>query len=238
MATSKKADIKAAQKRNETALKGFPKAKLKAAFDTMSGKAGEADASQADKQKAGFDILKLARSFRESNADVDVKTVVDGWRDHLKGLTLELAVAGNRFATMTEAKENKPAVGKLTGYGNNVASIAKGVIEFDVVPDEITDDTTGDASYRSVRSHVEGLREQARREADPKEAALQDAKAAMLDAWNDLRKVCFEARDSQLIDQVTDMIKGLNEDVSTAISGAESEAEAEQDDDDEVPVAA
>ena len=196
MATDKKADKKAVRKANEFALKAFPKAKIKAAIETMAGKAGEADVASEAKAAAALDVCVLAETFRDVNmtegAPCDV--IAKGWTEHLKAVALDLAVAGNRFAELKEGKDGEAATAKLPGYGNNVASIAKGVIEFEILleamPEGIEGVTGGEAaeSYRDVRKVVEATRAAKRRDADPEAAALADYMVKERDDGDTFRK--------------------------------------------------
>ena len=217
MATDKKADKKAVRKAGEFALKAFPKAKIKAAIEVMAGKAGEADVASDAKAAAALDVCALAESFRDTNmtegAPCDV--IAKGWTEHLKSVALDLAVAGNRFAELKEGKEGEAATAKLTGYGNNVASIAKGVIEFEILLDAMPEGIDGvDAgapaeSYRDVRKVVEATRAAKRREADPEGAALADAKALTVEAWDALRTAVFDSGDQELILGLADTLNEL-----------------------------
>lgn len=214
---------KAIVKANNSALKGFPKAKLRTAFDNMATLAKTGDDANESRQAAALGVIILADTFAGKNSEADNDTIVTGWRDHLKLLVMELAVAGNRFAELTEGKGDNAATAKLTGYGNNVASIAKGVLEFrgDDTPIVIGD------SYREVRTAVEAKRAEARRAADPDGAILADAKQAADDAWGELRKVIFETGDAGNIDQLREVLEGQLSDVQAQlIAQADTEAEA------------
>ena len=233
MATSKTAakGNKAVVKAAEAALKGFPKAKLKAAFDSMASLATEADKATESRQLAAVTVCALAGHFAEDNHGADVATIANGWRDSLRVLTMELAVAGNRFAEIVEAKDkDKAPTAKLTGYGNNVASIAKGVIEFQV---GMVADNGEPKSYREIRKDVEGARAEARRETDPDAALLADSKAACDDAWKELRSVMFGTGDYANIDGLTAMLAETLADVQAQLieqadadKAAAAEAEA------------
>ena len=223
MATRKKvsADQKQARKANANAVKGFPKSKLRTAFEVMADTTAAGDAASEARAVAALDVCQLAESFAVKNEGVPTDTITAGWRDHLKGLIMELAVAGNRFAELTEADGDKPATAKLTGYGNNVASIAKGTIEFGIEAGDLQ-------SYRSVRQMVEARRAEARRESDPDGAMLADAKAEAVEAWDDLRKAVFDTGDVGLIAGLTAMLSdGLAEFEAAQAEQAEVEAEAE-----------
>jgi len=217
MASNKKADKKAVRKAAEFALKSFPKAKIKAAIETMAGKAGEADVASEAKAAAALDVCALAETFRDVNmtegAPCDV--IAKGWTEHLKSVALDLAVAGNRFAELKEGKDGEAATAKLTGYGNNVASIAKGVIEFEITLDALPEGIDGVTegapaeSYREVRKVVEATRAAKRRDADPEAAALADAKAMTVEAWDALRVAVFGSEDQDLILGLADTLTEL-----------------------------
>lgn len=217
--STNKADNKALNKANQTATKGFPKSKIKTAFGTMADLAGKGEAATEARQAAALDICKLAHGFRTANADIDTETVAKGWRDNLALVTKELAVAGNRFAELTPAKGDKPETAKLTGYGNNVASIAKGCIEFDVEPME---------SYRETRKEIEAKRQEARRVENPELAALNDAKAACDEAWQELRKLVYGFNDTGLVGQLTDLLQEQHADIIAQREAAQTETEGEE----------
>ena len=212
---------KAIVKANETALKGFPKGKLKAAFDKMAGNANDADSNNEQRQLAALDVCKMATAFRAKNDSIkDLGTVVQGWRDSVKLLAMELAIANNRFAELREAKGDKPASAKLTGYGDNVASIAKGCIEFEIEPDD---------SYRETRKAVEAARNEARRLADPSGALMADAKAEADEAYAELRALIFDMGELDAVQQLRDWLKGQHADVTAQLAErVKAEAEADQ----------
>lgn len=223
---TKKADKQAIRKANETALKGFPKSKLRKAFDAMAADATAADNAAESKAAAALNVVELAAEFRTANADIDTATVVKGWRDNFAVLTMELATAGNRFAELKPGKDGQPATAKLTGYGNNVMSIGKGVIEFDIEPGE---------SYRETRVAVEAARREARRKADPDAALLEDAKAEAIANWDELRTLIFETGDAGLVSSLADTLASMHADAAAALA---KQAEAEADDDAEPEAAA
>ena len=216
-----KVENKALATANETALKGFPKAKLKGAFNAMAELAKAGDAANEARQAAALDVVMLAENFAVNN-DAPVETLVKGWRDNLKLVIMELATSGNRFAELTEGKGDAPATAKLTGYGNNVASIAKGVIEFDIHCDGKLD------SYRECRKAVESARAEKRRSDDPGAAQLADAKAHCMESWDTLRTTVFETGDILNVQALTEVLDGHIADVLEQIAAQDAtEAEAE-----------
>lgn len=212
---------KAITKANETALVKFPKGKLKAAMTTMATDANEADDRNSARQIAALDICVLAVKFRTDNDAVsDVGTVVQGWRDNGKLTAMELAIAGNRFAELREAKGDKPASAKFTGYGDNVMSIAKGCIEHSIAPSE---------SYRDTRKAVEAARNEARRLADPSGALMADAKAEADEAYAELRELIFDLGELASVENLTTWLKEQHIAVTAQIAETvKAEAEADK----------
>lgn len=221
MATKKQSagPAKAVAKANETALTRFPKTKVRSTFETMAGCANDSDAANEAKQNAALELVRLAHLYREANAEATTETVVTGWRDNLKLVTMELAVSGNKFAELSPSKDDKPATAKLTGYGNNVASIAKGSLEFGIAPLD---------SYRDTRKAVEAARAEARRAADPDAALIADAKQAACEAWDGLRKAVFDTGDLELIRALTVTLDQMRDECEMAQAEADKlEAMAE-----------
>ena len=191
---SKAADVSGLRKAASHALKGFSRSKVRQAFETMAQAKVAGDTAQDSKADSALTLCRLAVKFRKANPAVtDVNgTIVPGWRDHLAGVITELAVAGNKFAKLTPAKEDKPAKAVLTGYGNNVASIAKGCLEHSIDPDALTDDNgQPDVSYKATLKAVQAARDEARRLNDPDYAARQDMQASVDDTWSELRTLVF-----------------------------------------------
>lgn len=231
MATTKqKADVKAVRKANETALKRFPKSRLVKAFGAMAEANAAAEGATETKAAAALDVVDAACQFRSDNPEATTEAVLTGLRDHLKLVAMELALAGNKFAELTEAKDDKPATAKLTGYGANVVSIAKGAVEFDLGPSALAGSglVDGEVSYRDVRKLVEAKRAEAKRQSDPDAALLADAKAEAIEAWDELRKAVFETGDVGLVDGLRQlMVDGLAEFKAAAAEQDAIEAEAE-----------
>lgn len=193
---------KAQQAISETALKNFPKSKLRSAMDLIAERAKDSEAASNKKQAAAMEVCMLAHGFRLANTAADTGTVMDGWRRNMAVLALELATAGNRFASITKGKDGKPDTAKFTGYGNNVVSIAKGVIQFELDPAKCTGED-GSASYREVRKTVEAKRAEIRRADKPDEAALQDALGRADEAYKTLRTLVAGFKDVSIVDNLT-----------------------------------
>jgi hypothetical protein len=232
MATTKTAGNKAAAKANEFALKGFPSAKLKTAFNKMAGAANEADGANEQKALAAFDVCELAERFRDSNMveGADCETIAKGWSEHLKSVAMDLAVSGNKFAELKEGKEGEAATARLTAYGANVASVAKGLIQemvlLDCLPacDGIEEGTAAE-SYRDVRKVVEAKRAERRRNENPDAALLADSKAECREAAAALLDTVFESGDYNLIDSLAEALRDMR-----AATIAQNQAQDEADD--------
>lgn len=212
MTTSKSADNKALQTTNKAALNCFPKAALIEAINHLAdSKNLEGDALK-EAGSHSLAITKIAADFgseAHAQANDDTTTVLTYWKDSLRAMALELAAAGSPFA---EASVNKAGetVGKLTGTGNNVLSIAKGVVDFRLNIDECANEE-GEVSYRSVRATVEAKRAERRAEQNPEMAALADAKEAARDSWKELSKVIFDTNDIGLINDLATMLDETRE---------------------------
>lgn len=207
MATNKSADVKSVQETNKAAINCFPKAKLMAALDILAhGKGAEGDAKN-EAASASLLLTEIAADYgveAHAIASDDTSTVLADWKANVRAMALELAAAGSPFAETATAK-NGDTIGKLTGTGNNVLSIAKGVVDFRLnIADCANED--GEVSYRSVRATVEAARAARRAEENPEMAALADAKEAARQAWKELAKLVFDTGDIGLIQDLTQML--------------------------------
>lgn len=206
-AVIERAGVKSVQTANKTALKGFPKSKVRAAFVAMAEAKVIADDQNDARSGKANDVCRLAMTFCKANADVtDRTTLVQGWKDHLQGVVMELAVAGNKFAELiaADAKKGTANSARLTGYGQNVASIAKGCIEFSIDPDKI--DGAEEVSYRETRKAVEGARAEQRRAKDPALALLEDSTAKLDGAWKELRELVLSFKSPDLLNTLADQL--------------------------------
>lgn len=216
-----RADNKALKAANAAALNLFPKKAVKDALNTMAdSKANEEGAAEA-RSNAAMELVKAAADYSEkAHAKTDHSTVLGDWRDNVKALALELATAGHKFASMSQPKEGQPAKASLTGYGNNVVSIAKGVIDFEL-------DISEAASYGEVRAEVIAARAERKRKQDPDGAELADAKERTLDQWKALKEFIWESGDAGLVTALGETLEKMREDMEAAAKEQEkAEAEA------------
>jgi hypothetical protein len=141
----------------------------------------------------------LAEIYADDAAAVtdDVTTVLSDWKANVASMTMEMAIAGHKFAKLTAAKDDKPATACLTGTGNNVLSIAKGVVDFGVAIDLIESEADS-PSYRDVRTVVQGLRKARKDAANPEAAKLATAEQLCRDNFAELCEAVFSQKDIEL----------------------------------------
>jgi hypothetical protein len=224
MSTSKKSSkaanaSKAIQKANENAVTGFPAKKVEQALHIMGDTTGQLNVAKTDRTAAGFNVVKLAAEFAAAahGKGIPTDTIVSAWRDNVAIIVLKLAVAGNEFCDLKPAKGDKAATAKLTGYGNNVFSTARGVVEFEL---EVSD------SYRETERNVKIARESARRKADPARAQFNDAKANCRETWTQLRDLVFATNNADNVDDLTALLQDTLNSVSEQIAEAAKAEEA------------
>ncbi len=219
---------------NKLATKQFPKAKIRTAMATIGGSAEAEQASRKDRVAAARDICGYAKTFSDANPDIPAEVIAKSWDAEFNVLALELATSGNRFAKMS--KDKKTAT--LTGYGANVKSVGKGVIEFELNPADCEKAKTGNGgseskgSFSAIREVVEAKRRERDRKANPDRALLDDAKAEAETAWNALSDAIFATNDLELIQGLRASLDEMLEKYRTAEAKQneiEAEAEAKQE---------
>jgi hypothetical protein len=207
----KTADQKTIRKANSNAIKGFPRGKLLKCLDTLAESKAAVEAAGNGVVSASLAIAKHAMAFAAAGIEQcnDAGTVVSSWTDNVSTLAMQMAVKGHKFAQLTEGKDDKPPTAKLVGSGNNVMSTAKGCVEFgldlDAVPAK--DSETG-VTYRDVQKHVQALRLERKRLANPDQAAFTDAIALCDDTYAELRTLIVA---TGMVDNVDNLTLTLSE---------------------------
>ena len=213
MSTNKQsAGVKSVQIENQTALKVFKSAKVKATVKAIAAAKQDGDTADASRATHAMTFMQLAAAFI---ADANGKGVTDSgtqsanWVSNIKLMAEQLKAEGHACAEALTDKDGNVTGHKLVGYPANVASIAKGVVEYGI---DITDvprkDDKVDISYRDVATAVK-LERASRR---PTEViALAEAKAAALDAFGDLLEVVSQDDDVPLINTLTDSLIAMKE---------------------------
>jgi hypothetical protein len=212
MATNKSADNKALQNANQTIITAFDKANTIAAINRLADSKATEEGAKSESGNASLDIVWLAEAYgvaAHEQCNGDTSTVLKDWKANMAIVAMELAKAGSPFAELSENAKGETTA-KLTGTGQNVLSIAKGVVDFGVDTSECATEDEG-ISYRSVRKMVEGLRAARRDELNPELAQLNEAKSAAREAFKELAAVIFETGDTGLIDDLTRDLTDLRE---------------------------
>jgi len=235
MATSKKetkgsAGVKVAQEINKHAISTpFPKAALIEAIGHLADSKAQEGAAQGEAVSASLEITRISADYgvtAHAECSNDTSTVLGAWRDNVRAMALELAVAGSPFAETATNKAGE-TIGKLTGTGNNVLSIAKGVVDFGIDVDSCLNDN-GEVSYRSVRKTVEAMRAERRAEKDPSAALLAAAKANAREAAKELLACVLGTDDVGLIESLAETLQLMKIEQESAVKAA-AEIEAEAD---------
>ncbi len=143
---------------NKAALKAkFPKAKLLTQFAKMAEATGSEAESREAKQATAFIVCAAAEQYRAdaygtgTGQTNDVSTILDAWRAHWRGLIKELHAKASPFVEMGEANKKGEQRPVMTGYGRNVASNARGIIEYDI---STVDDTGAPVAYTEMGAAI------------------------------------------------------------------------------------
>lgn len=221
------AELKAVAAAGKAGIKSFPKADIIAGLNALAdGKATEATAA-GEAVNASLAIVRTCESYgvqAHSECNDDTSTVLDHWKSNLQLVAIELAAAGSPFAK-TSTNKAGDTVGQLTGTGNNVMSIAKGVVDFRLAVDECSNEE-GEVTYRTVRTAVEAKRAERRAEDNPEAAALAAAKEAVRESFKELTGIVFASDDIGLINELNVTLIELRQ-LEVANAEAQEKATAE-----------
>lgn len=225
MSTNNSADIKSVQACGKAAINCFPKAALIEAINHLADSKGMEGDAKLGASSASLAVATIAADYgleAHTIANGDTSTVLADWKENVRAMALELAAAGSPFAE-TSVNKAGDTVGKLTGTGNNVMSIAKGVVDFRLNIAECVNED-GEVSYRSVRSTVEACRAERRAQENPELQELADAKENARESWAALAKIVFGTNDLGLIRDLAIML-----DTAADTATVDLEAQAELD---------
>ena len=224
-----KADNKAVRANGEAALNCFPKTKLRNQLDKLAEARGTAESGATASDNVSLVIVEIAESYGDAAMKVttDISTILSDWKANLASMTMEMAVAGHKFAKLTAAKDDKPATACLTGTGNNVLSIAKGVVDFGLAIALLPTDGETPVSYRDVRTAVQGLRKARKDAANPEAAALATAEQTCRDNFADLCEAVFSQKDIELTMSLATALAEQTAEQNAAVAAADAiEADA------------
>ena len=217
------ADNAAMQKANKAALNCYPMAKLETAINELAASKAQGNEAREGGESASLHIVRIAQDYASEAALIpdDITTVLSDWRAGQNVLALKLGAEGSKFAEVKEGKDGAPTTAKLTGTGNNVMSIAKGVVDFALDVDDCGSEEEA-ASYRTVRTVVESLRKERHDNANPEEALFELAKAEARAAFKALADCVFGQNDIALVESLTQSLTTALEVELEAIESAEA----------------
>lgn len=221
MGKSTKADKEALVAANAAALNCFPKAALIKAIEALAKSKAAGNEAKEGGESASLHIMRIAQGYAAEAAVItdDVSTVLADWRANVDVLALDLAGRGSKFAEIKVGKDGAADTARLTGTGNNVMSIAKGVVDFAVTVDDCAE-ADEKASYRSVRTVVESLRKERRDKTHPEAAAMEAARTACREAFKELSDLVFGQNDIDLVESLTASLTEALADEVAAIEAA------------------
>jgi len=216
MATSK-ANQKAVEKANTFAL-DFNTNTVAEVFRAVNEKRSLIDAATGEMQSASTALVveahRVAEAARSQGADGD--TIAKGWSAEVRAMLPMLAVEG---CTFVEESTKKPGQFRLTGYGQNINSTARGFCEYPELDPEAARNDDGELTYSGL---VAALTEEKRKHEDAEVTRLREAKEALTAAVKDFRKAAGTTAES--IENATELL--------VMLTGELTEAEPEADDDD------
>jgi hypothetical protein len=217
MATSK-ANQKNIEKANSFAL-DFNTHTVAEVFRAVNEKRSLIDSATGEMQSASTALVleahRVAEKAREQGADGE--TIAKGWSAEVRAMLPMLAVEGCSFV---EESTKKPGQFRLTGYGQNINSTARGFCEYPELDPEAARNDDGELTYSGL---VSALTEEKRKHEDAEVTALREAKEALTESIKAFRKAAGVTAQS-----ITDAAELL--DVLTGELAPVEEAEAENDD--------
>jgi hypothetical protein len=157
-------------------------------FEKMAQATGSETEATNAKRETAFIVCQSAAEYRasafgtEKGQTEDVTTILDSWRENWKTLIIDLHKADSPFVELGEANKKGEQKPVMTGYGRNVASAARGMIEHDIA---VQDDKGNNRAYTDMTKSIV----EARRESLPEEKrTVNAAKDALRDVVSGLRK--------------------------------------------------
>lgn len=216
MATNK-ANQKQIEKAAEFAL-DFNTHTVAEVFRAVNEKRSLIDDATGEMQSASTALVleahRVAEAARKQGADGD--TIAKGWSAEVRAMLPMLAVEG---CTFVEESTKKPGQFRLTGYGQNINSTARGFCEYPELDPEAARNDDGELTYSGL---VAALTEEKRKHEDADVTALREAKEALTESIKAFRKAAGVTAQS-----ITDAAELL--DVLTGELAPVEEAETEED---------
>lgn len=226
MATRKADAAKAVQEANKEALVDFNVNVVAEAMRAMSDKRKVIDEATGQMQEAAVVLCNHAHHVAEATRAAGGTPSDSAWSKQVKAMLPMLAKEGSRFVKVTEGKDGESKY-TLTGYGQNVNSIARGYVQYsDIDPAEAVNDE-GQQTFGAMRTQVTERRKEDRTD---EEIALAESREAFAEAIKALRAAVGNS-DRAKLDAATVLLTEYAESIA-----ASDEAEAEADDDTETEV--
>ena len=154
---------------------------------------------------AAHDFSNAAYGTKKGQSQ-DRSLILTAWRGHWKTFISELHAANNPFVELGEPNKNGEQKPVMTGYGRNVASIARGVIEYDINP---FDDQGEAKTYLNIQEDVQA----ARRAAAPDDKKrLREAKESLTESIKAFRSSLGNSEGAILLGVA--LVQFINEQIS------------------------
>ena len=227
----------AIQAANEQAIE-FNSVVAHALLTRMADTDNAGKAAKLDRDKASLEFCQLGLETVITNhvdGNIPRDTVVKGFGLSLDAMRAMLFNEGNSFVTAKEGADGADTTYAWKGHGNNVKSIAKGVIEFAGVKHQDDDgeeidaiiDVSAAESFRSVKMSVESAR---RYGEDAEIAELREAKELLREVCASLISEVIKSDDVELIIAEADKVSGQLADWNGDVAAQDAlSAEAEGD---------
>ena len=216
---SKKADAaQAVLDANHEVLVGFDAKKVTDCLVSMARSKAEADAAGETKSEAAHKLIVHAYDVAQQSRAAGATDIDKGWSKNLKALYPKLVKDGVSFIK-TETKKDGGTSFTLSGYGQNVNSVARGFCQYaDIAPD-------AEGRIAEDRKIVEARRAE---DLSEDEQLLRAAKEALDVAIKTFRKAAIKGGDYSVIEGYAGQLVTWAEVIEQADADAEAiEEEAE-----------
>jgi hypothetical protein len=221
-----KANQKQVEKANTFAL-DFNTNTVAEVFRAVNEKRSVIDAATGEMQNASTALVleahRVAEAARAQGADGD--TIAKGWSAEVRAMLPMLAVEG---CTFVEESTKKPGQFRLTGYGQNINSTARGYCEYPELDPEVARNEAGELTYSGL---VAALTEEKRKHEADEVRELREAKEMLTESIKSFRKAATDGENADAIRVAAAMLDDL-----TGLLTESEEAEESEEDSTEVEV--
>jgi hypothetical protein len=206
---------------NREAVVGFNVNTVAEAFRAMSEKRQVLDTVTGEMQNAAIVLIRHAHAVTQESTAAGATEVDKGWSKEVRAMLPMLAKEGSKFVKESEKKEGGFI---LTGYGQNVNTIARGFCQYpELNPDDCTNEE-GEVTFGSLNAAVKARRQQDETDA---ERDLRLAREALAEALTEYRKAATKGNDALRIQSFADAL-------TEAVTSSDADVvEQDETDDDE-----